>query len=363
MLLDRPQGELPLEGCPSWLLPNADAAGYYRWTLPFAELRKLIGPAYAKLGTRERVSVAHDVRAAMRAGTVTFADGMAALAPMAADADPQVAVVPIEILVSAHDDLLPDAGRARVEQAGRQLYGPVAKRLGWTVQPGESIPTRTFRTKVLGFLAFTAHDPAVIAEAARRGRAYAGLTDGIFHEDAVEPGLAGFALQVAVRQDGANLFDALLARLERLHDGTLRRRVLRALAATDDPALRERALALPLDRRLRKNERVEVLEAVADHFESRQAAWDALKREFDRLVPLVPESHAQKAISLAAEFCDPTHLADAQTFFGERAPRMPGGTRELAETLETVKLCVAYRDAQGGSAQRFFARAFNPPRR
>ena len=351
MLLDRPQGELPLEGCPSWLLPNADAAGYYRWTLPFAELRKLTGPAYAKLGTRERVSVAHDVRAAMRAGTVTFADGMAALAPMAADADPQVAVVPIEILVSAHDDLLPDAGRARVEQAGRQLYGPVAKRLGWTVQPGESIPTRTFRTKVLGFLAFTAHDPAVIAEAARRGRAYAGLTDGIFHEDAVEPGLAGFALQVAVRQDGANLFDALLARLERLHDGTLRRRVLRALAATDDPALRERALALPLDRRLRKNERVEVLEAVADHFESRQAAWDALKREFDRLVPLIPESHAQKAISLAAEF------------FGERAPRMPGGTRELAETLETVKLCVAYRDAQGGSAQRFFAQPLSSPRR
>ena len=139
--------------------------------------------------------------------------------------------------------------------------------------------------------------------------------------------------------------------------------MLHALAATEDPDLLERVLALPLDRRLRKNERVEVLEAVAAHFESRQAAWDALKREFDQLVPLIPESHAQKAISLAAEFCDSAHLADAQAFFGDRAPRMPGGARELAETLETVKLCVAYRDAQEASARQFFAHALTPPKR
>jgi alanyl aminopeptidase len=203
----------------------------------------------------------------------------------------------------------------------------------------------------------------VLAEAARRGRAYAGFHDGQFHPGAVDPGLASVALGAAVRTGGAKAFDALLARLPEERDGAVRRRILSALAATGDPALRERVLALPLDSRLRKNERVEVLFHVADHLESREAAWQALKREFDRLVPQVPEAHAQNAIGLAGEFCDPAHLADAQAFFGERAPRIPAGARQLAETLEKVRLCIAYRDAQGGSAARFFARASAPPSR
>jgi alanyl aminopeptidase len=362
-LLTEAQGALPLDACPAWVLPNADASGYYRWSLPAGDLRKLTGAAYRRLGARERISVAANVRAAMRSGALGFADGMAAIAPLAADPDPQVAGIPIDVLTAAREDLVPDATRARVEQVGRQLYGPVARRLGWTPGPGEAIPLRAFRARVLSFLAFTAGDRAVLAEAARRGRAYAGFHDGQFHPGAVDPGLASVALGAAVRTGGAKAFDALLARLPEERDGAVRRRILGALAATDDPALRERVLALPLDSRLRKNERVEVLFHVADHLESREAAWQALKREFDRLVPQVPEAHAQNAIGLAGEFCDPAHLADAQAFFGERAPRIPAGARQLAETLEKVRLCIAYRDAQGGSAARFFARASAPPSR
>ena len=39
----------------------------------------------------------------MRGGTVTFADGMAVIAPMAADPDPQVAGVPLEVLTTARE--------------------------------------------------------------------------------------------------------------------------------------------------------------------------------------------------------------------------------------------------------------------
>src|SRR5437899_1682803 len=235
-LLEDAQGALPLDTCPDWILPNADAAGYYRWSLPPRHLRKLTGAAYKRLDARERIARAATRRAAMPLGA-------------------------------------------------------------------------------------------------------------------------------AVRQGGAKEFDALLARLPEERDVAVRRRILAALAATQDPALRERALALPLDSRLRKNERVEVLFAVAAHFPSREAAWTALKHEFDQLVPQVPESHAQEVIALAGEFCDRGHLGDAEAFLADRAPRMPGGRRQLAETLEKVRLCIAYRDAQGASAGQFFARASAPARR
>ncbi|HKB76312.1 MAG TPA: M1 family aminopeptidase [Myxococcales bacterium] len=360
-LLEDAQGVLQLDACPQWVLPNADASGYYRWSLPAADLRRLTGVAYRRLAARERISVAANVRAAMHSGALGFADGMAAIAPLAADPDPQVAAVPIDVLTAAREDLIPGPGRARVEQMGRQLYRKVARRLGWTPRPAESIPVRTFRARVLWFLAFTAGDPAVLSEAARRGRAYAGFDDGRFHPQAVDPGLAAIALGAAVQKGGAREFEALLARLPEERDVAVRKRILAALAATRDPALLERALALPLDSRLRKNERVEVLFAVASHLESREAAWEAFKREFDELVPQVPESHAQNAIALAGEFCDSARLADARAFFADRAPKMPGGTRQLAETLEKVRLCIAYRDAQGASAARFFARASASP--
>jgi len=148
-----------------------------------------------------------------------------------------------------------------------------------------------------------------------------------------------------------------------VEEGTLRRRILTALAATDDPALRERVLSLPLDGRLRKNERVEVFFHVAEHADSRDAAWKALEREFDQLMPIVPEAHASSAMALAGEFCDQAHFDQAQAFFGPRASRIPAGTRQLAETLERLRLCIAYRDAQGKSAERFFARAATPTAR
>ena len=359
-LLTETTGALPLSSCPAWILPNADAAGYYRWRLPPEALRKLTGPAYRKLSVRERISVAENVRAAMHAGTITFADGMAVIAPMTADPDPQVATLPLDVLTSARDDLVRDATRARVEQVARQLYRPVARRLGWTPRHDEAVPVRRFRARVLAFLAFDAGDREVLAEAARRGRAYAGLDDGKFHPGAVDAGLSAFAMGAAIQQDGAKLFDALLARLPSVADSALRRRILFALAATDDPALRDRVLALPLDARLRKNERVEVLFDVAEHAPSRDAAWKALEREFDRLVGIIPEAHASRAMALAGEFCDEAHLQQARDFFGPRAPRIPAGARELAETLERVRLCIAYRDAQGKSAERFFARAATP---
>ncbi|HWE24065.1 MAG TPA: ERAP1-like C-terminal domain-containing protein, partial [Myxococcales bacterium] len=201
------------------------------------------------------------------------------------------------------------------------------------------------------------------SEAARRGRAYAGLSDGKFHPDAVDPTLAAVALAAAVRTDGAKTFDALFSRLPDIRDSALRRRVISALSATDDPALRDRVLALALDDRLRKNERIEILFDVAAHADSRDAAWQALEQQFDRLVRIVPEAHASRLIGLASEFCDGQHLERAQAFLGKRAPELPAGPRQLAETLEHVRLCIAYRDAQGKSAERFFAKVTTPKER
>jgi len=120
--------------------------------------------------------------------------------------------------------------------------------------------------------------------------------------------------------------------------------------------LRKRTLLLPLDSRLRKNEREFVFEEVRKHPESREAAWGALRGELDRLLPEIPESHAERLLKLVGEFCDQRHLDEAREFLGPRAPNMPGGQRQLDQSLDEVRQCIAFRDAQSRSAAEFFGR-------
>lgn len=352
-LLTEGEGTLALGACPTWVMPNSEGAGYYHFTMASEELKKLAGPAYALLTPRERLSFADNVRAALHSGTLSFEDGMAILAPMANDSNPQVASMPMELLTVAHESLVSDALRARVEEVGRQIYGPVAARIGWEPRKGETIPEQKFRHRVLTFLAAKVRDPRVVAEAVRRGRAYAGLEDGQFHPEVVTPELASLALQMAVREGGQGVYDALTGRLAKTQDSVQRRRILNALAAAKGELL-ERTLALLLDSQLRKNERLVTLFEAVGWLDSRDTVWNAYRKEFDQLVTLMPESHARASIGLGATFCDPAHLEQVKQFLSDRAPKLPGGKRQLAQALETMKLCIAFRDAQAGSAERFF---------
>src|SRR4029079_11560340 len=83
LLTDR-EGALPLEtaSCPAWVMPNADAAGYYRWTLPAADFSKLAGQGFAKLTAPERMSLAGSLRAGFNKGTMPSGDVLNALAPL-----------------------------------------------------------------------------------------------------------------------------------------------------------------------------------------------------------------------------------------------------------------------------------------
>src|SRR6202012_475399 len=93
LLTDR-EGALPLGGsCPAWVMPNADAAGYYRWSLAPADEKKL-GASLKALDERERMSFARSLTAGFVRGTAKAADVIEAMAPLAADPSYAVAAAP-----------------------------------------------------------------------------------------------------------------------------------------------------------------------------------------------------------------------------------------------------------------------------
>jgi alanyl aminopeptidase len=360
-LLTEKEGDLTIPGaaCPDWIFPNAHAAGYYRFSLASADLDKLRKGGVAALKTREKIAFGNSLRAGYNRGTVPFADALGAASTLAGDENAQVAGESMGYVSSAREWFTKDPKdaplRAKVEAYGRSLYAKAYAHLGWTRAKGEDDDAMTLRQSVISFLAFTARDPAVRAEAKKRGLAY--VKDGAIHRDAVDANLAGIALAVAGEEADAKLFDSLVAQLGKTVDDELRGRLLWAIGSAKDPALAARARDLALDPSLRTNEVMSTLWAQIGALETRDATWEWMKSHYDALTARISSHHGgARVIGAGGNFCDEAHAADVDAFFAKRADGIEGGPRVLASTLEGIRLCVARRAAQEPSARTTFGK-------
>jgi alanyl aminopeptidase len=56
---------------------------------------------------------------------------------------------------------------------------------------------------------------------------------------------------------------------------------------------------------------------------------------------------------IAAGYCDAVHREDVEAFFKDRSTKYTGGPRILAQVLEGIDLCMAYKQAQAPSVAEF----------
>jgi len=355
--LDARTGAIDLPGCADWIMPNADAAGYYRFTLDGSDLARLRDRGVARLSTAERLALAENIDAGLRSGSLTSGDALKALEPLARDAHGTVAAEPLDLFRSIDDFVIGDDMRAVWRAYVARLYAPAAAALGWRSSAAEKPWRRLFRAKLLTFLALSIEAPSVLDEAARLGRRYIGLdADGAIHADAVDAELAGLALAAAARKGDARVFDALVAHLTSSTDAPTRNRMLAAIASVRAPSLVEKALDLALDPRLRQNERLTTITPLLGSVATHDAAWTWLKAHFDALAPLLPDRYGG-TLPAAARICDRARTDDLRAFFASRVEKLTGGPRNLAQALERAGHCAAEVAAQRDGARAFLRAA------
>jgi alanyl aminopeptidase len=344
-LLEGDTGTLQLETCPHWIMPNADGAGYYRWSLAADELARLRGDGLPHLTVTERMSLADSLVAAFDAGAGDAVPILDALLALGADPHHAVSSAPRPVLQFVHDYVAAGADRAALRQKLLRTFRPEAARLGWSHRIDESDGTRLRRTEVVELVTLVLEDPAMRREALRRARAWA--NGG--------PNASGDLLQTALIvgvQDG-DVFDAIATRLETENDGFERRRLLEAIGSARDPALARRARELALGSTVRSNEIIRPIRAQFRIESERVAAWLWLKDNYAALVTRLPGSYAAELPRLAGSFCDEAHAADVEQFFATRVGDLPGGPRNLEGALEQIRLCAARVAAQRESVTRW----------
>jgi cytosol alanyl aminopeptidase len=354
LLMKTAAAELSLreKTCPAWIALNPGAQGYYRWTLPPAQLRALLARGYRDLSAAERMSLGSNLGAALRSGALPAADVLAALEPLARDPEPAVSQEPAELLRIIREFVVRPEQRASVEAHMRSLHGPVLARLGWKARPGEPARVQIFRSWLIDYLAFDAMDRGVLERAAVLGRAYLG-GDGHLHPEAVDRNLVGVTIKAAARLGSPQLFETMVQRLKGAEDTNVRENLLQGLAQFTDPQLAERARSLGAGDGLRVNELGEVVFSQSKTLELRPGAWAWTNANFEALASQLPQTYVQHLAYMQLG-CSEAEAVELRQALESRLRPYPGGPYSLAKAVEKTRLCAAEVARQRPSAAEFF---------
>lgn len=356
-LLTEAEGALALEAkaCPGWVMPNAGAAGYYRWALGDKDLTALRERGWAQLNKAERASMVSNLEAAMKAGSIPAASVIASLAAIIPDADRHTLAAALGGMHAVRHALLSEADQAAYRAQLGKLLAPAYKKLGIAPRAGakEDGNQALRRVLVLKNLAFEARDKKLLTRLAKLGRGLLGMER---KRPAVATDVVPLALSAAITQGGADVFDAAQAKLFASEDSLERSHLLKAMASTHDDALSERVRNLSMDKRLKVNEILIPLYEQVRMNETLPATWKWVEANFAQLTERLSTRRAGQVPGMANGFCTEEAASALDAFMKDKVNDLTGGPRKLNNSLESIRLCAAFAKKQTASAHEYYAK-------
>jgi alanyl aminopeptidase len=349
-LLSRQSGQLQLTqagGCPAWVEANAGAVGYYYSLYEGNLLDALLKDDAQALTLGEKVALVGNLASLTRNGKMALGRALALAPSLAQDPARQVVTKTMEITTGLQNNLVSEGLLPRYRQYLLDVYGGRARDLGWKMKANESEDARFLRPEVLNVVANEAEAPELIAQA--KELALAWLDD----HKAVDPDMVGTVLATAARHGDRDLFDRLLAAAKKETDEDFRGDLLFSLGSFQDPGIIRAALPIVLSNDFDSRESLAILFAPAQRRQTRDYAYDFVKQNWDALIANLPTDTGAFLPYVAGGYCDSKNRQDAQDFFSGRSTKYTGGPRILTQLLESIDLCVAYKNAQEASVAEF----------
>jgi aminopeptidase N len=348
--------ELPVKGCPSWLLLNAGGGGYYRVGYSREQLAPLLAVPPGVLSTAERLALLSDVEAAVSRGDMPLGEALRLVPATAADPQRLILQGGDSLLSPLRREWLPGPERLRFQAWIRELYGARARALGWLPKPGESDDVKQMRGVLLFRAGVSGEDSLLVQEAGRLAQAW--LAD----RKSVPADNVYLALLVAGRHGGRELFQQVLAQARGTKDPTERSQLLGSLGYFQDPALLQESLALLTSGEFDGRDTVNILVGALYFVETRPVAWAFYQQHFDALAAKMRSDELGRLIDMVGVFCDEKHLSEAEALLTPRVAHIEGGPRSLARGLESIRLCLESKRRHQPSVLEFLSAPGKPRR-
>jgi alanyl aminopeptidase len=327
-LLTTPTAHLPLPACraPTWLHPNAQEAGYYRWNLPPALLDALLHDGLPHLSPAERVGLPEHVWALLEADLLPLEAALAALEIIARD--------PHRLVLSGLCAALRRLSRIAPAEPWAAFVGgllrPHVERLGVLPRPEDTASDRLLR-------------PVLVTAAADAGA----LTDliaplatatGPLLSDlaGADPEVLQYALPIAAWQGDAALRDVLAEAVRHAPTPAHRAAALTALGGFGDVGVAEGAWALFFTDALRAQDFFALMRGATRRPATQRALWAWLDTRSAAVAEKIGDEAAANLPALSGGVNDAAGRAVVEAFFEPAERRKSGLERNLRQALEDI---------------------------
>ncbi|KTT73710.1 M1 family metallopeptidase [Sphingomonas endophytica] len=353
-LLTGASGTLTLKGA-GLAVPNADGAGYWRYSLDDAGWQTLLDGA-ATLPAREAMAVADSLWADFAAGHASFPRVVAGARTLAAHRERSATLLLPAAIASVERFGLSPAAETGLRRLATDLslprlqaLGPV--RLTRAAYGNEELGQTLLRQSLVNYAATVAKDAALRRQLAAAAQASLGGD-----ANALDPGYRALALIVAVQDLGVPFMDRLRDAVVKSDDPLFREQAVGALARAATPAEVTRALALWRDDALQSSERLDILRGLPAEPLGRDAVFDLMTRDFDAVLKGVPAFGRPRLPLAFAGYCGADKAAAVEALFRPKLAAMGGGALELGQTLDAIRQCVALKAAKGAEIEAVLGR-------
>ena len=331
-----------------WYKVNADQTGFYRVNYAAEDWQRL-APAVAaqQIPATDRLGVQNDAYALSRAGLLPITQFLELAGSYAGETDASVWGDLASNLRDIEQLIAGEPVHAAYQRFGRELFGPAARRVGWTPRPDDGHLDSLLRSTVLG-QSGAYNDPETLAEATGLFQRY--LSD----TDAVHPDLRGVAFSLAAQAGDRTTYDQLSDLEERTSLQEEKIRLLLAMCRFQDKGLLNDTLERSLSSKVRSQDTIFVVAGVAANPVGRVPAWEFLKNnwaEFDRRYG-GGGFGLMRLVSIVNSFNTEEQRADVEKFFTDNPA--PAAERTIRQALERMNLNIKWLEMNRAALNSWF---------
>lgn len=347
MMMAEQFAELPLAHgqCPTWIMPNAGGAGYYRFSLTESGWESLLAEL-SFLPATEVLQILDSSQASFQAGKMSGRKLRSIVESATQHSEPLV----IDAALSGMDWMmgyLPDAESSDAAVA-------VARQLVKDIRAAQSgFANRELSAWLDAFEATVADEPEARADLMRRVSLFIG-TESAPDPRALSSDMYSTALKVAIQDGGATMFDALLKARVEIDDPVFEQAVIRAIGGASEPDLSARVRELALSDAVGARETYTLLSRQMRSGKTREETWKFVTDNFEQIVGKVPSQWRRRLPRFAAGYCDTAKVDEIRRFFESEAEIIAGYERALDETIEEIELCAALFDSKSDELKAAF---------
>jgi aminopeptidase N len=326
---------------------NAAGKGYYRSAYAPAQYNQLVAKIETGLTPAERISMAGDAWARVRAQQTSVGDYLDLVEALKADSDAEVISSAIGSIGTIYYDVA--ATRQERDQLAawvRRTFSPEYAKLG-PPTPDESPNTTELRAHLFGILGYYGKDPAVLAKAQEIANQY--LADPA----SVNPTLGTSALAVAAENGSPALFEKLQKIFETARNPEFQENALRMLAEFENPQLVQRALEYAVSGKVRNQDAAIELAIELQTPANRGQAWEFIKNNWPKVEAQLTTSMGQILVETSSGFCSAAKRDEVQSFY--ESHKVAASGMSLKHAVERINGCIALRSAQEPKLQSWLA--------